>query len=76
MKKSEIMVGKKYSNGKGRIRQVLDFGPQYKLYEEQECTENLRYEVLNDGTKKNKTAGEQGNMTIMAFAAWAKEMLG
>lgn len=73
MKKSEIKIGKAYSNGKGRIRKVVDMGPQYKLYDSQECTDNLRYEVVNDGSKKNRTADEQGNMTLAAFASWAKE---
>lgn len=73
MKKNEIKIGGVYSNGKGRIRKVVDFGPQYKLYDAQECTENLRYEIVNDGSKKNRTAGEQANMTVAAFAAWAKE---
>lgn len=75
MKRNEIIVGALYSNGKGRIRKVIDMGPQYKLYEGQSCTENLLYEVINDGSKKNRTAGERGNMTIAAFAAWAKEKL-
>lgn len=75
MKKSEIKTGKIYSNGKGRARKVLDMGPQYKFYEGQESTENLRYEVVQDGTKKNRTAGEQHNMTVAAFASWAKEII-
>lgn len=75
MKKNEIKVGGVYSNGNGRIRKVIDFGPQYKLYDAQECTENLRYEIVNDGSKKNLTAGEQCNMTIASFAAWAKEQI-
>lgn len=75
MKKCEIEIGRLYSNGKGRIRKVVDFGPQYKLYDSQECTENLRYEVVQDGTKKNRTAGEQANMTIASFASWAKELV-
>lgn len=73
MKKSEIKIGKLYSNGKGRIRKVVDMGPQYKLYDAQVCEDNLRYEIVNDGSKKNRTAGEQGNMTLAAFASWAKE---
>lgn len=73
MKRIEIKIGKLYSNGKGRIRKVVDMGPQYKLYDAQECTDNLRYEIVNDGSKKNRTAGEQGNMTLAAFASWAKE---
>lgn len=72
MKKSEIAVGKSYSNGKGRIRKVIDIGPQYKFYDQQECDENLRYEIVQDGSKSNRTAGEQANMTVASFAAWAK----
>lgn len=75
MKKNEIQIGASYSNGKGRIRKVIGIGPQYKFYDGQACTENLRYEVINDGSKNNRTAGEQGNMTVASFAAWAKEML-
>ena len=73
MKKSEIVVGKCYSNGKGRIRKVVDIGPQYKLYDHQICTEKLCYEVVQDGSKKNRTAGERGCMTVAAFASWAKQ---
>lgn len=73
MKKSEIRIFGVYSNGRGRVRKVVDIGPQYVLYDGQECTENLRYEIVNDGTKKNRTAGEHHNMTVAAFAAWAKE---
>lgn len=75
MKKSEIVVGGVYSNGKGRVRKVVAEGPEYVLYEGQAETDNLRYEVINDGTKKNKSAGEQGNITRTSFAAWAKEKL-
>lgn len=75
MKKSEIMIGETYSNGKNRVRRVVDIGSQYKAYNAQECTENLRYEIVHDGSKQNRTAGEQHNMTIAAFAAWAKEKI-
>ena len=76
MRKSEIKIGGVYSNGKGRIRKVIGIGPQYKFYEGQECIENLRYEIVNDGSKKNLTAGEQCNMTVASFASWAKEQVG
>lgn len=72
MKKSEIKVGKLYSNGKGRVRKVIDIGPQYTAYCNQGCTENLCYEIVNDGSKKNGACGQRGNMTIAAFASWAK----
>lgn len=75
MRKSEIFIGKTYSNGKGRERKIVDFGPQYKLYDGQESTENLRYEVVKDGSKANATVGTQGNMTLASFAAWAKTVV-
>lgn len=53
----------------------MDIGPQYKLYDGQESAENLRYEIVRDGSKANRTAGQQGNMTLAAFASWAKEFL-
>ena len=59
MKKSDIKIGHTYSNGKGRLRKVVDIGPQYKLYDGQGCDENMRYEIVRDGNKKNRTAGEQ-----------------
>lgn len=45
--------------------------PGYGLYKGQKCTDNLRYEIVKDGTKKNRAAGKQCNMTVAAFAAWA-----
>lgn len=72
MKKREIVIGGVYSNGKGRVRKVIDIGPQYKLYNTQESSENLRYEIIDDGTKKKQTVGKQLNMTVAAFASWAK----
>ena len=44
----------------------MDIGPQYKLYDGQESAENLRYEIVRDGSKANRTAGQQGNMTLAA----------
>ena len=73
MKKSEIKIGHIYSNRKGRLRKVIDIGPQYRLDDGQGCDENMRYEVINDGSKKNRTAGEQHNMTLASFASWCKE---
>lgn len=72
MKKSEIIKGHIYTNGKGRARKVVDIGPQYKLYDSQESEENLQYEIVNDGSKTNRTAGERHNMTVAAFARWAE----
>lgn len=33
----------------------------------------MRYEVINDGSKGNRTAGEQHNMTLASFASWCKD---
>lgn len=75
MKKAEIQVGCTYSNGKGRIRKVIAEGAEYVLYKGQYETDNIRYEVLHDGSKMNRSKGEQGNITRSSFAAWAKEKL-
>lgn len=75
MKKSEIQVGKTYSNGRGRERKVVGIGPEYKFYDRVVSEENMRYEVVKDGSKSNRTAGEQGNMTLASFASWAKEIV-
>jgi hypothetical protein len=72
MKKSEIVLGGHYSNGKeGRghsVRKVIDEGPQYKLYSAVTDTDCIRYRVIEGRGK-----GREGNMTRAAFAAWAKE---
>lgn len=73
MRKSEITLGGVYSNGKGRIRKVVAEGAEYVLYDSQEETDNLRYEIINDGSKNNRTAGQQANITRSSFASWAKE---
>lgn len=73
MRKCDIQVGACYSNGKGRVRKVLAMGPQYKYYRFAECSENLRYEVIQDGTKNNTRFGEMGNVSLSSFASWAKE---
>ena len=73
MKQNEIKIGKTYSNGKGRSRKVIDMGSQYKLYDSQTSTDNLLYEIVTDGSKKNTTAGQRHPMTMAAFASWAKE---
>lgn len=71
MKKSEIEIGSVYSNGKGRLRKVIDRGA-YPLYQGQGDMDDILYEIVNDGTKKNTTAGKQGVMTASSFAYWAK----
>lgn len=73
MKKSEIKIGKTYSNGRGRARKVIDMGPQYKLYAGQIDTDTLLYEIVKDGTKGNLKAGHRGNTSVASFASWAKE---
>lgn len=72
MNARSIKIGGTYTDGKGRTRRVVDIGPQYVLYPGQLSTDNLQYEIVHDGTKKNRKAGERHNMTIVSFAAWSK----
>ena len=74
MKKSDIMIGLCYTNGKGRVRKVLDRTQdgKYKLYDHQTETDCVLYEIVKDGSKKNFSAGKSGVMTTTSFATWAK----
>jgi hypothetical protein len=71
MKSKLILKGKQYTDGKGSIREVLDVGPQYVLYQGQAETDNLQYKLL---VKKRGplTVGHCYNSTRSSFAAWAK----
>ena len=70
MKKSQISKGRFYSDGKLGFREVLDEGPQYKLYEGVEDNDCLRYRCLH--AKATSDIGLEANSTRASFAAWAK----
>lgn len=72
MKKSEIKIGAVYSNGKGRERKVLDRG-DYPMYGKQIDRDCILYEIVKDGSKKNRTASEQVRMSAASFCTWAKQ---
>jgi hypothetical protein len=73
MKKSEIRVGTDYANGK-KIRKVIDIG-NYPLYPGQQDRDDVKYLVVDDGTKDNRKCGIIGVMTKVSFANWAKEIV-
>jgi hypothetical protein len=70
MKKSQIGKGRFYSDGKVGVREVLDEGPQYKLYEGVEDDDCLLYRCLS--AKSAPDIGREQNSTRTSFAAWAK----
>ena len=74
MKKSDLVVGRTYSNGRGRKRKLVarDYSGKYRSWERQSDQDCVEYIVVDDGTKKNLTRGERRTMTATAFAAWAK----
>jgi hypothetical protein len=74
MKKSLIIKGKTYTDGKGSIRKVIDIGPQYVLYRGQQCDDNLVYRLLRK-IKGPNVVGNDYNSTRASFAAWANEEL-
>ena len=59
---TDIKIGHTYSNGKGRLRKVVDIGPQYKLYDGQGCDENMRYEIVRDGSASFADYSESRNL--------------
>lgn len=71
MKKNEIEIGKVYTKEKGEERKVLDIGPQYALWEYKKYRGWLRYEVVSAAQNKQRL-NKQYNMSIEAFARWAK----
>jgi hypothetical protein len=77
MKKSEIKIGGVYTNGKGRVRQVLDrtYDGKYAFYDRQIEKDCVYYVILKDGTKENKYCGATGISSSRSFASWAKSQV-
>jgi hypothetical protein len=71
MKKSDIKVGKKYTDNKGSVREVIAEGPEYVLYHHQAERDNLRYRLITKRRGPHMT-GTEHNSTRASFAAWAK----
>lgn len=71
MKKSEIHVGRFYTEGRGGLRQVLAEGPQYKMYPGVSDDDCLRYKAVRSSGGP-VAAGTEANITRVSFAAWAK----
>ena len=46
MKKAFLVKGRRYTDGKGSVREILDFGPQYVLYGGQIDGDNLQYKLI------------------------------
>lgn len=71
MKKSEIELGKTYTDKKGGVRRIVGVGP-YVLYDGQTDTNCVRYRIM---AKKlgPYSVGSEKNCTLISFAAWAKE---
>ena len=70
MKKAEIVLGGKYENNAGTVREVIGVGPEFVLYRGQAETDNLRYRVIKKG--RRCTGPTEGNSTRGSFASWAK----
>jgi len=74
MKKSEIVVGGVYSDGKNGVRKVLAFGgEELKYYQSQKNTQNLQCLIIQ--AREKKLVGQKCNNTVVSFAAWAKERI-
>lgn len=65
MKKQEIFEGMFYTNGKGRIRKVLASDNHDAYFD------LIKYEVVADGTKENRSKGYITSITKGAFSRWA-----
>jgi len=76
VKKSNILVGHKYTNGEA-IREIIAEGSQYQLYPGQNEKDCVRYRLLAKGkTGTGATlVGNEYNTTRSAFASWARSEL-
>lgn len=71
MKRSEIVAGGIYSNGKGTQRNVLSFID--RPYGGSADRHWLRYEIVRGGNASGEYAnGRVNTLTVAAFARWAK----
>lgn len=71
MKKSDIKVGKCYTDGKGNVREVVDEGPHCVLIERQTDTDCVRYRLIAKRLGPNRL-GDLCDTTRVSFARWAK----
>lgn len=66
MKKSEIGVGRFYTDNKNGLREVIGEGPEYKLYDGVTDDDCLRY------IAHSRIGPVEFNITRTGFATWAK----
>lgn len=77
MNKSEIVIGRTYSNGRGKYRMVVGMGRRYVLYPGQEDLDCLCYREV-DAKGNTLYLGQMpksGNQTRKSFARWAKAVV-
>ena len=72
LKRTDIVAGKMYSDGRGNVRLVLAEGPAYMTEPEQREQDCIRYKVIVRKRGPNPV-GTELNCTRAAFASWAKE---
>lgn len=71
MKKSEIVVGKSYTDSKGGVRKVVGEGSQFAANPGQAQQDNVRY-LLVAKKRGPHLVGQEYNSTRDNFAFWAK----
>jgi len=72
VRKADIRVGERYTDGKGNAREVISEGPEFTLYRGQAEKDNLRYRVVAKRLGP-LTVGEERNSTRASFASWARD---
>lgn len=72
MKKANIQVGRRYTNGKGAVREVISQGsPTSASQIDNDC---IRYRLVAKASVAHSQVEEREyNCTRRAFAEWAKE---
>ena len=73
MKKTDIKLGRMFTDGVGNIRKIVGVGP-YILYDGQQNTDCVRYKLIAKRLGPY-SVGSERNCTRQAFAAWAKKLV-
>jgi hypothetical protein len=84
MKKADIRVGEVYSNGRGRLRLVVDEGEQFRAFSSQENADCVKFlparlkrcgAVVLDGVASDPRHSPFGICTRASLASWAQRRL-
>lgn len=73
MKRVEIVVGKRYADGKGNVREVVADGDKFAAWTHQHDKDCIQWKQVERG-KRGEKIGTVGKMTRQSMAYWSKSV--